>query len=562
MSGADHDSGIASGSADRDRASAQVEQRETLQLTLEDAVRRAVENNPDLAIVRLGTEVEAARVGESRGRSRRCSRRLWAGRATSTPPANFLLGERGVDVNDWFSSTGVRQRLPWGSGTWSVSWDTVADHDQQSAHQLRSEPAVGHSGRVLAAAAQGPQDRRGAPAVHHREAEPGELGAALPRVGRPDGGGRQAGVLDAEGDDRQRQRPAAIAGARAGARAPEQDPRRCRADPAARSGAGRGRGGAAAREPDSRATPRRRTPRIALRRLIMDPADAVRSGGCGIDPVEEPAGLRSAARHRRGGGQRARASATTSRAPVTTWRTRGPTWSILGNQRLPDVRLETSYRGNGLGGTQFLRDRRISGCGDRHAQSESRRCARPGVHPRLSDVEPRRHGQLSARPQLRGGELRPGARSNAGRRRSGSRACSFRRRKPSGGRAGRCAAPPSVSTRRVPARRWRSSGFDAEQRRFEVGLSTTFLVTQAQRDLLEAQVNLLQTTLDYESALVNFEAVQQAPPLARRHRRRARRERRRCCRRPRRAACFVRGPAWDSRIKRRAAELNARLVVE
>jgi hypothetical protein len=29
---------------------------------------------------------------------------------------------------------------------------------------------------------------------------------------------------------------------------------------------------------------------------------------------------------------------------------------------------------------------------------------------------------------------------------------------------------------------------------------------------LEAQVNLLQTTLDYESALVNFEAVQQAPP--------------------------------------------------
>jgi hypothetical protein len=46
-----------------------------------------------------------------------------------------------------------------------------------------------------------------------------------------------------------------------------------------------------------------------------------------------------------------------------------------------------------------------------------------------------------------------------------------------------------------------------------VGLSTTFLVTQAQRDLLQAQVNLLQTTLDYQSSLVVFEAVQQAPPL-------------------------------------------------
>ena len=27
-------------------------------------------------------------------------------------------------------------------------------------------------------------------------------------------------------------------------------------------------------------------------------------------------------------------------------------------------------------------------------------------------------------------------------------------------------------------------------------------------------MNLLQTSLDYESAIVNFEAVQQAPPLA------------------------------------------------
>ena len=56
--------------------------------------------------------------------------------------------------------------------------------------------------------------------------------------------------------------------------------------------------------------------------------------------------------------------------------------------------------------------------------------------------------------------------------------------------------------------------FDAEKRRYEVGLSTTFLVTQAQRDLLQAQVNFLQATLDYESSLVNFEAVRQAPAAA------------------------------------------------
>ena len=55
---------------------------------------------------------------------------------------------------------------------------------------------------------------------------------------------------------------------------------------------------------------------------------------------------------------------------------------------------------------------------------------------------------------------------------------------------------------------------DVEQRRYEVGLSTSFLVTQAQRDLLQTEVNLLQATLDHQSALVSFEALQQAPALS------------------------------------------------
>jgi len=54
--------------------------------------------------------------------------------------------------------------------------------------------------------------------------------------------------------------------------------------------------------------------------------------------------------------------------------------------------------------------------------------------------------------------------------------------------------------------------FKDEDRRYSAGLSTTFLVTQAQRDLLQAQVTVLQTTLDYQSAIVDLEAVQSAPP--------------------------------------------------
>lgn len=105
-------------------AAAQSPKPEMLPLTLADAVQRAVEHNPDLAIVRLGTEVEAARVGESRGAFSPMFSTIVGRSGIVTPPSNSLLGDRGVDVNDVFSSTGVRQRLPWGAGTWSVSWDT------------------------------------------------------------------------------------------------------------------------------------------------------------------------------------------------------------------------------------------------------------------------------------------------------------------------------------------------------------------------------------------------------------------------------------------------------
>jgi outer membrane protein TolC len=51
---------------------------------------------------------------------------------------------------------------------------------------------------------------------------------------------------------------------------------------------------------------------------------------------------------------------------------------------------------------------------------------------------------------------------------------------------------------------------DAEQKRFEVGMSTSFLVIQAQRDLAVARNNELQALLDYQLAVVSFDTAQQA----------------------------------------------------
>jgi outer membrane protein TolC len=52
---------------------------------------------------------------------------------------------------------------------------------------------------------------------------------------------------------------------------------------------------------------------------------------------------------------------------------------------------------------------------------------------------------------------------------------------------------------------------DAEQSRFDVGLSTNFFVVQAQRDLRDAQNSELRALLDYRRSQVEFERVQEVP---------------------------------------------------
>ena len=66
------------------------------------------------------------------------------------------------------------------------------------------------------------------------------------------------------------------------------------------------------------------------------------------------------------------------------------------------------------------------------------------------------------------------------------------------------------------ARELAEQRLDAERKRFEVGMSTSFLVIQAQRDLAQAKTNELAAVLAYDLALVDFEALQEAGPPDRR----------------------------------------------
>ena len=63
----------------------------------------------------------------------------------------------------------------------------------------------------------------------------------------------------------------------------------------------------------------------------------------------------------------------------------------------------------------------------------------------------------------------------------------------------------------VVARELARKRVDAEQARRDAGLSTTFVVLQAQRDLATAETSELRARLDYQTALTDFERAQTAP---------------------------------------------------
>ena len=60
------------------------------------------------------------------------------------------------------------------------------------------------------------------------------------------------------------------------------------------------------------------------------------------------------------------------------------------------------------------------------------------------------------------------------------------------------------------ARRLAAERLDAEEKKFAAGMSTNFLVTQAQRDLAEQQVNELRAVADYRKSVINYQRVQEA----------------------------------------------------
>jgi len=184
------------------------------------------------------------------------------------------------------------------------------------------------------------------------------------------------------------------------------------------------------------------------------------------------------------------------------------------NQKLPDVRFNLSYSASGLGGTQILRNTSAGFPGI---------VVGPGTITDFGSVV----NQLFAHdyptwvagisvtyPLGRSSEEAAAARAQLERQQSEDRLKSSESRaiqqvRDAGWKIDMNAK--RIATTRV-ARELADQRLDAERKRFEVGLSTSFFVIQAQRDLAQAKANELGAILAYDLALVDFEALQEAGP--------------------------------------------------
>ncbi len=190
----------------------------------------------------------------------------------------------------------------------------------------------------------------------------------------------------------------------------------------------------------------------------------------------------------------------------------GVSLRLASSQKLPDVRVNATYQASGLGGTEVLRTGGFPGT-----------ILGPGqvvgfgtILDQLfrSDFPTWAVGVSVSYPIGQSAEDANQARSRLEAQQAAQRMKSAEGRVIQQVRD--AAWKMEMNARRVETarlvRELAEQRRDVEQRRFEVGMSTSFLVIQAQRDLAQATQNELSAVLAYDLSLVDFEAVQQAGP--------------------------------------------------
>jgi outer membrane protein TolC len=480
----------------------------TMRLTLEEAVNLALDNNIDLAADRLDPQIGDMRVAGAAGAFRPSLTSSVQRNNQLQPPASFLIPTpTRTDVVT--SSVGLGQRLPWLGTSYNISWDnthTASDSFLSSYNPLLrsglsvnlSQPLfrdlITDSSRSQLMLAQGNRsiaDTRLRESLVHTAANVKtaywNLASAVATVDA-----RKSSLLLAEELVRVNKAKVDVG------QSPPLDLVSAQAEVVSN------------REQLIVAETAVRQAEDRLRSLIFDATkrdvwnvrlEAVDTPPVGTTALDIDSAVTNALRSR---ADLDRARQEIGNAQVSE--------KLAGNQRLPDVRLSATYQASGLGGTQVLRSGGFPGT-----------VVGPGLVTNFgnilnqlfaSDYPTWVVGVNVSYPIGQSAEQASYARSRLEAAQAQQRAKSAEVRviqqvRDAGWKVEMNAK--RLETARA-GRELAEQRLDAEQKRFEVGISTSFLVIQAQRDLAQARTNEVSAILSYDLSLVDFESLQQAGP--------------------------------------------------
>ncbi len=480
-----------------------------LRLTLDDAVRMTLESNPSLAADRLDPQIADMEVAQADSAFAPSFNTLFGRQGQLTPPTTFLVGAEGTRTDTYTSTIGVAQRLRWGGTNYSVNWDSSRQSTnsflQNFNPTLRSGLNLSVSQPLLrdfsidAARRQLVSTRlnRTISGADYREntvqtvaetklaywdlvaavafvevqRQSLDLSRELVRVNEARVNVGQAPPLDlVSAQAEAAQREEALIVAEAVVKQAEDELRIHILDPS---------------RPD-------------MWTVKLEATDAPPIGGT-LPDIET---AMKAALDRRSDLARARAELDQSAISV----------KYFSNQRLPDVRVQANYQTAGLGGSRLLRvgefpGTLVPGGGQTpfdDVLGQVLEADYPAWTVGLSISQPIGRSFDDA------GHARARLEVSQRQQRLKDLEMTVVRQ------VRQTAWQLEMNAKRIQAtrlgRELAEQRLDAEQKRFEVGMSTSFLVIQAQRDLAQARNNELAAQLAYGGSLIDFEAVQLAPP--------------------------------------------------
>ena len=480
----------------------------TIELTLDDATARAVERNLDVAVERLNPQIQEANLERLHGLYRPVATSVIGHRAVVQPPTSQLNGGIIVQNDTSTYNGGVAQSLPWGGGDVSVLFNNsklaTTNNFANYNPTMNANFGVTYTQPLLRGfTIDGTRQQLRVTAINRDISEIQLKGTLATTVANVRNAywelvfGVQAvevakGSLDlAEKlveDNRAR--------VEVGTMAP-LDVVQSEAEAATR------------RQALAQAEATLRTSELALKRLIVNGTEDPLWRAT-ISPVDRPE-FRPQPLDVEAAVARALSSRTDLDQARKTLTSNDVTIQFLRNQTLPGVDVVSNYIAQGLGGTQYLRQ---GGLG-----SPATGTIPGGFADAFRTMVARDYPTWSFQVNLSypiGGSPADASYARARIQRNQTaaqlRALELSVATDVTNSAVRVESSLKSYEAASVARELAQTRLQAEQSRFEVGLSTNFFVVQAQRDLATAQNVELRALLDYRQALVEYERSQEAPP--------------------------------------------------